>query len=154
MDNKLSEILSQILINDNYCINDNVSITTTKIIKSMNNLLESTNIIENIGLEILSLPINPILNDIPVVLNIILNSTHLIDHLTKLNINKKENKYYIFCILNYIIIKHNIIIDNNELITIFNLFWNFISFDLNKINKKCINNILHFKCCLCKGNSK
>ena len=134
---KLEEIINKMLLDDNYCCAESVKNISNKIITNLNNLLESTNIIDIILLEIISIAVTPIINDIPILLHIILNSKNLIEHLLKLNIKKVELKYYIFSILYYTIINHNIKISQSELIKMFDLFWNLVSFDINKtINGK------------------
>ena len=117
---KLEEIINKMLLDDNYCSADSVKIISNKIITDLNNIVESTDIIDTILLEVISITVTPIINDIPILLHIILNSDILIEHLLKLNIKHAELKYYTFCILYHIIIKHNINISQSELIKMFN----------------------------------
>lgn len=145
-DNYLSIILNKIILQDslnNIIITESISNLVNQIIICVNNILESTKIIEDIFKELVSISVLPIINDIPILLNVILNCEKLINHLKKLNIDKKEFKYYIFAILYHIIEKYNINVPDNELIDMYNLIWNFVLFDINK-NINCFQFIKKF----------
>ncbi len=162
--NKLEIILIRVedLINNdilNHIELDNCNINDMK--DSLTILLESTYIIEKIKYEldfiITDSKIN--INDIPNIINIILDSKDLIyeyETLLKIKINKITLKYYIFGILYYILIENNIIHDNDiKMIDYFELMWKFISFEIEvitiietpyiKLVNSCLSGLYKFK---------
>lgn len=142
--------VEDLIINDNN--NDICNINDIK--DSIKILLEGTNIIEKITYEIYQVTKNLEIdiNDIPIILNIILDFKNLISQCNfvfKIKTNKISMKYYIFSILYYILIQDGKISEKeNEILTKFEILWKFISYDsdiLSKVEKDSCNSLYVLK---------
>jgi hypothetical protein len=142
--------VEDLIINDNN--NDICNINDIK--DSIKILLEGTNIIEKITYEIYQVTKNLEIdiNDIPIILNIILDFKNLISQCNfvfKIKTNKISMKYYIFSILYYILIQDGKISEKeNEILNKFEILWKFISYDsdiLSKVEKDSCNSLYVLK---------
>uniref|UniRef100_A0A6C0EHZ7 Uncharacterized protein n=1 Tax=viral metagenome TaxID=1070528 RepID=A0A6C0EHZ7_9ZZZZ len=142
--------VEDLIINDNN--NDICYINDIK--NSIKILLEGTNIIEKITYEIYQVTKNLEIdiNDIPIILNIILDFKNLISQCNfvfKIKTNKISMKYYIFSILYYILIQDGKISEKeNEILNKFEILWKFISYDsdiLSKVEKDSCNSLYVLK---------
>jgi hypothetical protein len=108
---------------------------------SLTFLIKFTDLIDKLVNEIFKCLINLKINlsDLPLIVNIILESKDLIINYNNsllVKIDSKSLKYYIFGILYYILLLNNIISksDNNNVIEDFEIIWKFIIFDINTLS--------------------
>jgi hypothetical protein len=136
-----------------YLIKNNSDLELLDIKDTIIFYIESTNIIELIKYELYQLTKNIIIqsNDIPNILNIILENKKLIYQYNnfnffKIKINNNTLKYLLYCLIYYIIIENLLLLEpeksidflQQEIENNFELCWKLIKFDLkenDKINK-------------------